>query len=1122
MRLTPEQQAAVNASGKVVCVDAGAGSGKTHVLVSRVMRLLEQGDTALSEIAAITFTDKAALEMKARLRRGARQRAPLADSAGMTFWRGVERNISSARISTIHSFCMRTLKENALRTGTDPDFAPVPEGLVPIRIGDTVERTLHDMLAGGQDTRAAQRLVAEYGFRTLTEMLVRMLSSRIISEQALDAAPLTDVQALRDHWSCLVHEGCRDELTEIAGRLRGIEGACESPVYKREALRRDMLELVTDALDAIGAGEMETVLIGVKQLSAQGGSKKKWASDSAFDEVKVLLERLRDLSASKGVAAATQVSAELTCFLGQVYRQAAARLQEVNKAQSNLMFDDLILEALRVLRDNEEVRLRTAQGIKHLLIDEFQDTDGRQLEIARLLSETEGGPDLFIVGDAKQSIYRFRGADVDVFTKARKHANMNIALRRSFRTVPSVLSFVNAFFEQTNLLGSVELPYLPLEPHRCSVDDCRVELLLPACPEDGKPKAAEMRSAEAELIAQRIVEMCTPGTGVDVEDPQTSEVRPVHFGDIAILFSVMSNIHLYEAPLRRLGIPYTVVSGRGYYERQEVADLHSLLRVVIDPYDEIAALALLRSPIVGISDDALAAYAREHALSHVFTGEDLELELLERDTLAEAQQLLRDLRAVRHMPLVGFMRTVFQRTGYEAILLAQEFLPIQKALNVRKVADLANEFAQTSSASLADFVRYLDEMTTREVREGEANLQSGPGNAVTLLTAHKSKGLEFPIVFAADLARGSHRGERSPLFLSRKFGPGLTVFGEDGVRAKPPAVYQMAREEDILEEAEQARLLYVALTRARDRLVLSGHPSMARYKGSFLERIMDFLALNAESSEQVVPGHGWNAAVRRKPKPPLRRAKPQHIGAASQHKAQTAAAGARVRPAVVAPTQRSAFAVTELLHLMAEHAPVKPMDASGQGRAAYARLRGTLIHRVLELWNFVEDMPPDAALIAADEFPEAAGYAGLLEEVHALASSFAETELFKKLHDSSRILREQPFLLRLNGVEPAAFASGAIDVILDERVVADYKTGRRTADKQAVYEWQLLLYAAACRELGGFMPRAAYVCYLDEEEMVVPVTLTHERVEEAMERAAKAVRLLRKGTGEAYYDEELE
>ncbi|MBM3290403.1 MAG: hypothetical protein FJY92_09650, partial [Candidatus Hydrogenedentes bacterium] len=608
--------------------------------------------------------------------------------------------------------------------------------------------------------------------------------------------------------------------------------------------------------------------------------------------------------------------------------------------------------AAAVLRDDakgaDSVRARTARGLRHVLIDEFQDTDGVQYEIARLLADAPDGPDLFIVGDAKQSIYYFRGAEVDVFDRARNDAGAPLPMRGNFRTAPPVLRFVNSFFAESDLLAAVQAPFQPLEVKRAAAVASRIEFLVPQSRE-GKTKLEEYREDEARMIAAGLA--VVRDESLAVVDQTTGQPRPARYGDIAILLRSLSNVHLYERALREAGIPYSVVQGKGFYERQEVSDLRNLLAVLADPCDEMALTAFLRGPIVAMSDDALVSLAGgiggPRGVLAGFVSDTGIADAEQQRRLARARKLVAALSEHVERPLDELLHRVFDETGIEGIVLRQ-FMGLQRVGNLRKTTLLARTFSGARAPGLRAFVRYLDDMAVREVREGEAAANMDDRHNVTIMTVHKAKGLEFPIVYVADIARKHKTSGGSAVIVHKELGFAAKTVGNDGELVAPAMYESIAAARNDEELAEEARVLYVALTRARDHLFVCGAP-LCGTDTPWMTAFNEQYGVCAARNGDTIAGVEWEAVVRRDvPAAGVSREMPatrdtldiDRVWQRLSHVTTIAP-----RPAAVAATE---IAKTICAAPTEQHARTPRPYVPG----ANSRTRGTLIHAFLERWDY--------------------------------------------------------------------------------------------------------------------------------------------------------------------------
>lgn len=1104
MKWTEEQWQAITARGGHLCVDAGAGSGKTSVLVERIIQLLESGQAALDEIVAITFTEKAAGEMKDRLRRECSRRAARDDSQRFSFWRGIERQSDSARISTIHAFCANLVREHALALGLDPDFAVLtaPEERL-LRLG-VVQHTIEDLLEVAEP--AALRAAAELGPAGLMRAAQALLPRR---------GAIAEWVAQRTEWDAgTVHAWWRARLAEheaytldalrrdpalpaVIETLRGLAGECDDPSDLCERLRSDLLRGLVAFLEAPDTAAQRAAIAEMQALSARGGSKRAWRSEDAMAAVKDQLRVVRDLFGDFGKEkvdeAAEVLAASVTADVLSVHGCVAEAFEKAKRQRLVRDFDDLILDAERVLREHEGLRQQTARGIKYLLVDEFQDTDHRQLAMALMLAQVPGGPEVFFVGDAKQSIYHFRGAEVEVFAEAQEWAGETIRLAENFRSVPEILAFVDEFFRKTRLLAAVEADHQAMCAVRPPADDAAVEFLIPD-DTDGLLKEAVQR-LEARMIAARLLDLCAgPGeTGHG-------------FGDAAILLRAMSDVHVYEQALRDAGIPYVVASGRGFYGRQEVMDVRNLLATVIDPWDEIALLGFLRGPIAGLSDEDVLRLSQAGPLPAVMRDGVVPEDLSAPGRLAEARAMLAHLRERTTLDAGAFLRHVLECTGYEAILLGQ-YLGLQKTANVRKLADLAEELSGGGAPGVAEFVRYLDDVASEEPAEGDAGAAFSR-DTVTIMSVHGAKGLEYPVVFLADTARKANGSRSGPVAFHRDIGLAVRVTSDAG-EPYAPQISSVIRKREAEKEAEEhARILYVAMTRARDRLVISGggDGAASNWMRSFDEA---FGVLSAGDGDRIA-GEGWAAVVRRNV-PDVSKVKPVRVAEAVWPGPD--ALRARVEPVAITPRRRVSFPVTAVARAMADggvRGGTAGERRAAEGASITGMERGTLVHEFLEQWDVATP-----AHEAADRFcRERLLPDGMATELQRVAEACAAHPLGQRIAADPQPRRERAFSL----VVGDAVVEGKIDLLLSDGTLIDYKTGRAHPDGDAVYHAQLQLYAIALRTLDGEPPGAACLFYVDEG-CVVPVEVSSECLDRVAARAAEAIAALRQTDERVVRDE---
>ncbi len=752
---TPEQSAAIESRDRDVFCEAGAGSGKTRVLVGRYCDALTEDGVGIDEILAFTFTERAAAELRQRIRRelGARSAAARAagDESRSAELRGLARETEGAWVTTIHGFCRRLLGTHPIAAGLDPRF------------------------------------------------------------RVLDAPE--------------------------AGRLR--EHAAREAIRALVAAGDERVERVTAAYRAYRVSDI--VLTAHERLRSQGMARP------ALPEVG-LPQRSHRKDDSPLTPGETQAALDARAALQEVLQAVSARYEELKGGRSGLDFADLELRSVELLRNSDAVASAWRGRFKHLMVDEFQDTNRVQLELIERLRDSDTR--LFTVGDEHQSIYRFRNADLEVFRAERRTAEAEagtdvLALRGNFRSRPEVLATANALGE--TLLGG----FAPLQTGRASAGDgARAELLLTL--EEGRgrnhrkwkaggielePPPSEgnwATVAQARALAERLRELVDAG-----------EAEP---GEIVVLLRAFTHVDAYEEALQRFGLEPYVVGGRGYWSQQQVEDLLRLLAVVANPLDDEMLFGALASPACEVSPDTL--WLLRQATGHgrhvwptveaAFGGSDREVELedaarleaIEAEDGARLRSFCATIAELRAEAPVTALDVLVERTmnafGYDLALLARR-QGAGRMANVRKLMRLAAEFERNEGRDLRAFLAQANESTKRDEREGQAPVQAEDYPGVRIMTVHGAKGLEFPVVAVPDLDRGLDAGHRSgDIWIGR-----LDADGEQarfGLRLAFPTaaslgvweLTELDAEEKQAEAEESCRLVYVAATRARERLLLSG------------------------------------------------------------------------------------------------------------------------------------------------------------------------------------------------------------------------------------------------------------------------------------------------------------
>jgi len=763
-RAPNEQQAAAIAARGQVFVSAGAGTGKTTVLVERFAEAVCERGIDVDSMLVITYTERAAGELRGRIRARLREvgRHDLA------------RSLDGAWISTIHGFCLRLLKAYPFAAGVDPRFRVLDDSQGRVIRGEAFEAALNRFCAGDDPERL--RLLATYGASGLRWMLT------------------TVYETLRSAGRELLLElgerpGLEERLAELAEAARSLGGDTEA----------------TDAARAAAAQALELAVAPPlpERLLDLSGLRVRTERGASFEEARKAVEQAAlDTLALQD----RELLQELLVGFADAYGAAKDR-------ESALDFEDLQLRARDLLRDNDTLREREQLRFRSIMVDEFQDTNRLQCELVDLLT----GPDTerFFVGDEFQSIYGFRHADVRVFRERRAAAETLLPLTRNYRSRPELLSVVNHLFgaefgeEFQPLAASGEFP----DP----VFGTPVELLV-------TDKAAYLgsgvhwRRAEARHVARRVKELVDTGAATA--------------GEIVLLFAAGTDAEWYEEELREAGLATYRATGRGYFGQQQVVDLVSYLRLLQNRYDDEALVSVLASPFVGVSNDALMLIRRA-ARGPIFTG--LERSLPSDLDPADAR-LLRAFRqrydrlaeAAGRLSLERLCERIVADHDYDLAVLAQ-WDGQRRYANLRKLARLARSYEELRGPDVEGFVRFVEEQDAVGAAERDAVAEEEGADAVRLLTIHAAKGLEFKVVVVADAGRDRNAPSADEILCLSDGRFGFRV--ADRVTGKRHGVLDYEGVKDARQaedEAERLRLYYVAMTRAIDRLIVSGSMDHAR------------------------------------------------------------------------------------------------------------------------------------------------------------------------------------------------------------------------------------------------------------------------------------------------------
>ena len=829
-------------------VQAGAGTGKTHSLVTLCLHLLggvgRPEPLAPARLCAVTFTEKAAAELKGRLRQRVDKLAQgLCDEPDLVrtaqgalppvdLWRRVRRDLGLAQIGTIHSLCAQILRRHVAVAGLDPSFALLDEvdsrRLLHDSCDDTVLQALDGRL-GAEPAAAARRLCAEFGFRGggkfgagLADELAGVVAS--LGESGRDLRAL--VEATGGLSLARAEAGFAQARAAVPVELAALEAA-----LREKGAASASGQKATDALAAfraagaaaLSAAQPGRLALSWQPLRAVCAALVKRGNGVLPDAIGAAAKAFDALCEADAGVRACGLARDLAALVA-----AAVERHRLGKTRASALdFDDLTRLARDVLVHEPSVRASEQARLGVLLIDEFQDTSRTQLELFSALASAP----LAVVGDRKQSIYEFRGADVagaQAFAARLVEGGAGThVLRESRRSRPALVSFANLLFERVLSAGDH-----PFDTQFGPAD--ALTAFRPAGPAGPCAELVDVAGpgveAEAEAVARRIAALLSPAAPERVYDGDTA--RPLRGGDIAILLRRFTNVEAFRRALLACRIPHLVLKGKGFHEAREVLDLLALLALACDPDDALALATVLRSPLGPVSDDGLVLLAR--APHEDGPGRGLDRRSL-TDPAVRAVLAPDDAEAVDRLArlLAGVQREV-DRLGpsalLEAVVAATDFVAAhagglygeQAAANIDKLIEQARAH-ELSGGTVRTFLARMTRLVDEEAGEAFAPVvEERDPHAVRILTVHAAKGLEFPVVVLPECAALATQSFSGNVLLDPDLGVAVKVRGVDGARRWGPhgsAVKERRQQRDV---AQSRRLFYVAATRARDLLLLSG------------------------------------------------------------------------------------------------------------------------------------------------------------------------------------------------------------------------------------------------------------------------------------------------------------
>ncbi len=1043
-------------------VEASAGTGKTTLLIDRILNLVIRKGARPEDIVAITFTERAAAELKTRLEQELARRLESSGDRDVRSLRYCLQHLEHMQVSTIHAFCSKLLRQRAVEARVDPGFEIADELEASLMAEEAWEEFLTERMEEN-DESIRYALLLGISLDSIKSLAFALAANRDLLDLLPQTIPIEQT------------------LTQFKRKLRELATSTLGNPEMDVVLRSEL-----GAIERL-QGMLEVLAYIFRDLYIPVPSKRK-ANQIAPSHYAKLIELSEIHETLRRTIAHNAISR-----LAENLKEFLDRYQSLKSQRGVLDFHDLLLLTRNMLRDSPEVRQYFESHYKYLLVDEFQDTDPLQAEIVfylssqdgksvRSLSDTAIAPGkLFLVGDPKQSIYRFRRADIEMYTSAKSvlPSSNHLSISTSFRSGRAIIDFVNSIFQKLICQpddGAYQPDYVPLLPGR-PPETCHpspgVILIYPPKQLVRFPTTAERRIAESMFIAAFIRKAIDEEEFI-IWDKHEGRFRHLAYKDIAILLRTHTPLRAIEDALRLYEIDYRIVGGKHFYLRQEVEDLIATLKAIENPYDTVALIRALRSPFFGLSDEDLLLFGKPLNYLADASGTPLEGPFA----------LLRELRKQRNdISLDNLLDHLFEATGAHLTYLLKPGGE-QRLANLKKIGEIGHALYERGIQTFTGIVKYLSQMQRIEAEEGEAPTVEGSDNFVRILTIHKAKGLEFPMVILCDLA--SPRYARETFIVDRMKSDLAIRMGKTRSLLHTANWSELSDFERKRSEAEEKRLLYVAFTRARDYLVVPCYwVSQAEVtktgllrKGSMLSYLAPFIPESASEIGKftwakgimIYPSETLDTSRRFQPAFRVKireKANKKDLARIEALKKRWLKRNEKLLTSLAKGTP--IITATEVL----KHEVVEEVT-TGDGTSL---LFGNIVHRLLELadWEVGKVEVSEASALLGDY--QASNE--LISEATRVVNLVLSSDVIKHIR-SRDYFKEVPFAYHDKGV----IYEGKIDVIFcedDGFSILDFKTekipGGKADEAARRYEPQLAIYSEALRRATGKAPKEAIIFF---------------------------------------------
>ena len=1167
---TPEQQKAIDLHGCDILVSAAAGSGKTAVLTERIVKMVcrRENPVDIDRLLVVTFTNAAAAEMRERISRAILTK--LNEDSGNEHLQRQAALIHNAQITTIDSFCLFVLRNNFEDIGLDPAFRIADQGEVELFSQDVMKELLEEHFAAGEESffkgieyfcpNGRESVLEEHILNLYRYALSFPFPEQWLCRRKEDYAYQSVKELQESEDGRYLYAYVQKMLRAVCDELLWAEKICEEPdgpymygeVLEKE---REDLERVLGTEDV---GRLSELLSGFEpgrfpsKKDDSVSSLKREQVKNLHDRIKTTVKKIQTNFFNlplETVLRQAKVCGEAVNFLVDLTLEFKKRLDEKKLEKKLLDFSDLEHYALQVLVTTDDagrlVPTKTAleyrDYFEEIFIDEYQDSNLVQEYLLKAVSgERDGEKNRFMVGDVKQSIYKFRLARPELFLQKYDTYSLTegqerkIDLHQNFRSRPEVIDTVNSVFSKImkRELGGIEYDEeAALYPGAAYPENtgCESELLLIEKPD--KEALLDARQTEALLIASRIRELCRD---FKVTDKETGMLRPVSYKDIVILLRTNSGWdEPFQKTLEEQGIPAYIEGKTGYFATREIKDVLLFLKVLDNPLQDIPMYGVLKSVFGGFTEEEIASLrSLSERTENLYTNLKKSAEAGNEKCAAFLDRINRYRSYASYMTILELLQTLFQESDYLSYVSA---LPAgeKRLANVEMLLTKAAAFEQNSYYGLFHFIRYVEQLEKYDVDYGEAVTLDENADVVRIMSIHKSKGLEFPVAIVAGLSKKFNMQDAaSPIITDTDLGIGVDYVNIDSrVKNKTLRKNILSTKMKLDNLAEELRVLYVAMTRAKEKLILTActdkpqekaeaaaqtaNAADARFTyaglagaGSFLDyllpvfegiRVVAFAELGITTLKEEV-----NRSVRLK-----------KLTFAGEMADREALAKLSERFAFVYPYENlknlyTKTTVSELkmaaleekeetaeLFPEKEVVPYVPAFMRGEEKIS-GTTRGSAMHRIMELLDFTAEYPSRADVISvmdaftaegrlSEEYAEAIRVDKIL---HFLHTSLAER--MGKAQKSHKLFREQPFVYGVDAGEgETVLIQGIVDAYFEEEdgiVLLDYKTDivETGADLAKRYKTQIDYYEKALHGLTGkrIKERILYSFYLGCEVQV--------------------------------------